>query len=57
MRVSFVNNVLKIIENNEKKALLISVTGTGKTYASAFALRGMNLQRGIKLEDSLQTTY
>jgi len=39
MQVSFVNSLMKIIDSGENKALLISATGTGKTYASAFALR------------------
>ena len=39
MQVSFISNLKKIREAGEKKALLISATGTGKTYASAFALR------------------
>ena len=37
MQVGFIINLKKIIESGEKKALLISATGTGKTYASAFA--------------------
>ena len=39
MQSSFINNLNKILEKGEKRALLISATGTGKTYASAFALR------------------
>ena len=39
MQISFINNLNKILEKGEKRALLISATGTGKTYASAFALR------------------
>ncbi len=39
MQVAFVSNLKKIIEEGAHKALLISATGTGKTYASAFALR------------------
>lgn len=39
MQIGFMNNLNKIIEAGEKRALLISATGTGKTYASAFALR------------------
>ena len=38
MQIEFVNCFLKIIEN-QKRGLLISSTGTGKTYASAFALK------------------
>ena len=39
MQISFINNLNKILEKGEKRALLISATGTGKNYASAFALR------------------
>lgn len=39
MQEEFACNVEKIIEAGEKRAILISATGTGKTYASAFALR------------------
>ena len=39
MQVQFVNNLKKSIENGDKRGLLISATGTGKTYASAFGVR------------------
>lgn len=39
MQLGFISNLKKIREAGEEKALLISATGTGKTYASAFALR------------------
>ena len=39
MQVKFIKNVMELYENGENRALLISSTGTGKTYASAFALR------------------
>lgn len=42
MQSVFVKNVMKLIKKKEERALLISATGTGKTYASAFALREMN---------------
>lgn len=42
MQIAVVKNIKDLIARNEKKALLISATGTGKTYASAFALREMN---------------
>ena len=45
MQVGFITNLKKIIESGEKKALLISATGTGKTYASAFALRELEFKR------------
>ena len=39
MQVEFINRLEKIRADGEGKALLISATGTGKTYASAFAMR------------------
>ena len=39
MQVKFIENVMELYENGENRALLISSTGMGKTYASAFALR------------------
>lgn len=42
MQASFVKSLDEIIELGEKRALLISATGTGKTYASAFAMRHVN---------------
>ncbi len=39
MQLGFISNLEKIRTAGESKALLISATGTGKTYASAFALR------------------
>lgn len=39
MQLGFISNLEKIRAAGEMKALLISATGTGKTYASAFALR------------------
>ena len=37
MQLAFIENLSKIIASGENRALLISATGTGKTYASAFA--------------------
>lgn len=45
MQVAFVKNVKELIKKQEQKALLISATGTGKIYASAFALREMNPEK------------
>ncbi|MDE7446434.1 MAG: DEAD/DEAH box helicase [Lachnospiraceae bacterium] len=42
MQVEFINNLQKIKNAGAKRALLISATGTGKTYASAFAVREDN---------------
>ena len=49
MQISFINNLNKILEKGEKRALLISATGTGKTYASAFALRENKPRRALFL--------
>ena len=47
MQVAFVTSVQKLINAGENKALLISATGTGKTYASAFALREQNPRKAL----------
>lgn len=39
MQIQFVNNLKNSINNGDKRGLLISATGTGKTYASAFGVR------------------
>ncbi|MCM1178056.1 MAG: DEAD/DEAH box helicase [Clostridium sp.] len=39
MQSDFINSLEHLIRMGEKRALLISATGTGKTYASAFAVR------------------
>ena len=39
MQVGFINRLKELIESGADKALLISATGTGKTYASAFGIR------------------
>ena len=39
MQVDFISNLRNLVEQGENKALLISATGTGKTYASAFGIR------------------
>ena len=49
MQVGFIKNLRKIQEAGERKALLISATGTGKTYASAFAMRELGYQRVLFL--------
>ncbi len=45
MQVGFISRLKKIIDSGEDKALLISATGTGKTYASAFAMRELGYKR------------
>ena len=47
MQVEFVKNIKELREEGESKALLISATGTGKTYAAAFALRDINPPRAL----------
>ncbi|MGN1275642.1 MAG: DEAD/DEAH box helicase family protein, partial [Floccifex sp.] len=49
MQVAFISNLQKIIDKNENRALLISATGTGKTYASAFAMRELDFKRVLFL--------
>ena len=49
MQLDFINNLNKLVDAGEEKALLISATGTGKTYASAFALREFNPHRVLFL--------
>lgn len=39
MQLAFIQRYRELMDSGEKKALLISATGTGKTYASAFALK------------------
>lgn len=45
MQTGFILNLGKIIKNGGDRALLISATGTGKTYASAFAMRELGYRR------------
>ncbi len=49
MQVGFISNLKKIVDAGENRALLISATGTGKTYASAFAMREMHFRRVLFL--------
>ena len=49
MQVGFITNLKKIIGSGEDRALLISATGTGKTYASAFAMRELGFKRVLFL--------
>ena len=51
MQELFSINIEEIIRSGGKRALLISATGTGKTYASAFAIRRLfseNILKGKK---------
>lgn len=49
MQVGFISNLRKIIATGEERGLLISATGTGKTYASAFAMRELGFKRVLFL--------
>ena len=49
MQEVFIANLRKIMETGENRALLISATGTGKTYASAFAMRELGFKRVLFL--------
>jgi len=39
MQVGFINSLKKLYKQGKERGLLISATGTGKTYASAFGVR------------------
>lgn len=41
MQIAFTEKLRAMIEDGKTRALLISATGTGKTYASAFAVRAL----------------
>ena len=49
MQVGFITNLKKIIAAGEERALLVSATGTGKTYASAFAMRELGFKKVLFL--------
>ena len=49
MQVAAIQNLKKLRENGEDKGLLISATGTGKTYLSAFEIREYNPNRALFL--------
>ena len=49
MQVTFSHKLKKLFDEGAKKAILISSTGTGKTYAAAFALRNMNPEKVLFL--------
>ncbi len=49
MQVGFIKNLREIVNRGEKRALLISATGTGKTFASAFAMRELGFKRVLFL--------
>lgn len=45
MQNAFIYNLLEYQKQNISKALLISATGTGKTYAAAFAMRQLGFKK------------
>lgn len=45
MQVAFIDNLMRMKNSGANRALLISATGTGKTFASAFAMRELGFQR------------
>lgn len=49
MQEQFLDNIRNLIKHDENKAILVSATGTGKTYASAFAVRDFNPKRVLFL--------
>lgn len=49
MQRAFIYELLKLIKQGNDRALLISATGTGKTYASAFAMRELGFKRVLFL--------
>lgn len=49
MQQAFISSLRNIRNSNESKALLISATGAGKTYASAFALQDQNSKKALFL--------
>ncbi len=42
MQTEFIRETERLYNAGEKRALLVSATGTGKTFASAFAIRNLN---------------
>lgn len=47
MQAEFVENIMSMYQSGKDKALLLSATGTGKTYASAFAVRELDPGRTL----------
>lgn len=45
MQEEFVENLVNLTESGEDKAMLLSPTGTGKSYASAFAVRELEARK------------
>ncbi|WP_458402837.1 DEAD/DEAH box helicase [Methanobrevibacter sp.] len=49
MQEEFLENIRNLIKRGEDKAILVSATGTGKTYASAFAVKDFRPKRFLFL--------
>lgn len=49
MQLAFISNLRQLVNAGQERALLISATGTGKTYASAFAMRELGFRRVLFL--------
>jgi len=49
MQVAFIENLMKMRGEGIDRAVLISATGTGKTYASAFAMRELGYKKVLFL--------
>ena len=49
MQEQFLENVRNLISHGENRAILVSATGTGKTYASAFAVKDFKPKRFLFL--------
>ena len=49
MQIAFTKSLLESVRRGDKRGLLISATGTGKTYASAFGIREIKPKRVLFL--------
>ena len=49
MQEEFITNIRNLIKQGERRAILVSATGTGKTYASAFAVNDFKPKRFLFL--------
>ncbi len=49
MQEDFIKNLRALIKQGESRAILVSATGTGKTYASAFAVKDFQPKRFLFL--------
>ena len=49
MQEDFLKNMRSLLKQDEHRALLVSATGTGKTYASAFAVHEFQPERFLFL--------